>query len=51
MTAVGTATLLGVAAEAALTGPGVTGLQPRFGRRLAAAAPTRTDTTPHCTSP
>ncbi|GGW13298.1 hypothetical protein GCM10018980_77300 [Streptomyces capoamus] len=37
-------TLCGVAAEAALAVPGVTGLQPRLSRRLAAAAaPTLTD--------
>ncbi|MEU2228453.1 hypothetical protein [Streptomyces sp. NPDC018347] len=52
MTIVRTATLLGVAAEAALAVPGVTGLQPRLSRRLAAAAaPTPTDATPHGTSP
>ncbi|MCT9114027.1 hypothetical protein [Streptomyces mirabilis] len=48
MTATGTPTLLGVAAEAALAVSGVAGLQPRLAYRLAAAAaPTRTDTTPH----
>ncbi|WP_225834895.1 hypothetical protein [Streptomyces sp. NK08204] len=52
MTAVRTATLLGVAAEAALAVPGVAGLQPRLSRRLAAAAaPTRTEATPDRTSP
>lgn len=52
MTAIRTTTLLGVAAEAALAVPGVVGLQPRLAYRLAAAAaPTRTDTTPHRTSP
>ncbi|MET7297036.1 hypothetical protein ABZS79_33910 [Streptomyces griseoloalbus] len=52
MTSVHTAELLGVAAEAALAIPGVAGLQPRFAHRLAAAAaPTRTDTTPHRTAP
>ncbi|KUN83987.1 hypothetical protein AQJ66_17695 [Streptomyces bungoensis] len=44
MTAVRPATLLGIAAEAALAVPGVAGLHPRLSRRLAAAAsPTRTD--------
>ncbi|MGW1004318.1 hypothetical protein [Streptomyces sp. NPDC002520] len=38
MTAVDPTTLLGVAAEAALAVPGVTGLQPRPAHRLAAAA-------------
>ncbi|MGW7548718.1 hypothetical protein ACWGKQ_47510 [Streptomyces sp. NPDC054770] len=38
MTAVGPTALLGVAAEAALAVPGVTGLQPRLAHRLAAAA-------------
>ncbi|GHD79966.1 hypothetical protein GCM10010317_101350 [Streptomyces mirabilis] len=48
MTATGTPTLLGVAAEAALAVPGVAGLQPRLARCLAAAAAaTRTDTAPH----
>ncbi|MGX5187152.1 hypothetical protein ACWKT5_31445 [Streptomyces avermitilis] len=52
MTATGTTTLLGVAAEAALAVPAVAGLQPRLAHRLAAAAArTRTDTTPHRTSP
>ncbi|MFE9093731.1 hypothetical protein [Streptomyces sp. NPDC007264] len=52
MTAVGTATLLGVAAEAALAVPGVAGLQPRLAHRLAAAAaPARTDATPHRAPP
>ncbi|SOE07273.1 hypothetical protein [Streptomyces sp. Ag109_G2-15] len=52
MTAVGTTTLLGVAAEAALAVPGVAGLQPRLAHRLAAAAaPTRALTTPRFTSP
>ncbi|MGJ3560930.1 hypothetical protein ACR6C2_31295 [Streptomyces sp. INA 01156] len=52
MTATRTTTLLDVAAEAALAVPGVVGLQPRLAHRLAAAAaPTRTDTTPHHTSP
>ncbi|MEU3858265.1 hypothetical protein AB0F03_12995 [Streptomyces sp. NPDC028722] len=52
MTAVRPNTLLGVAAEAALATPGVTGLHPRLAHRLAAAAtPTRTDTAPHRTSP
>jgi len=52
MTATRTPTLLGVAAGAALVVPGVVGLQPRLAHRLAAAAaPTRTDTTPHRTSP
>ncbi|GAB2828164.1 hypothetical protein GCM10027073_66390 [Streptomyces chlorus] len=52
MTATRTTTLLDVAAEAALAVPGVVGLQPRLAHRLAAAAaPTRTDTTPHRTSP
>ncbi|MFF5856247.1 hypothetical protein ACFY8B_11475 [Streptomyces sp. NPDC012751] len=52
MTVVRTATLLGVAAEAALAVPGVTGLQPRLSRRLAAAAaPTPTDATPYDTAP
>ncbi|MEU6592406.1 hypothetical protein ABZ923_24790 [Streptomyces sp. NPDC046881] len=45
-------TLLGVAAEAALAVPGVTGLQPPLSRRLAAAAaPSLTDTTPYHTPP
>ncbi|MGW0771316.1 hypothetical protein [Streptomyces sp. NPDC002676] len=48
MTAIRTATLLGVAAEAALAVPGVAGLQPRLSHRLAAAAaPNQTDATPH----
>ncbi|MEV4452431.1 MULTISPECIES: Asp23/Gls24 family envelope stress response protein [Streptomyces] len=48
MTATGTPTLLGVAAEAALAVPGVAGLQPRLAHCLAAAAAaTRTDTAPH----
>ncbi|MFI5687240.1 hypothetical protein [Streptomyces sp. NPDC051636] len=52
MTTTGTTTLLAVAADAALAVPGVAGLQPRLAHRLAAAAaPTRTDTTPHRTSP
>ncbi|MFF7751583.1 hypothetical protein ACFZCP_20525 [Streptomyces sp. NPDC007971] len=51
MTTVGTGTLRGVAAEAALAVPGVAGLQPRLAHRLATAAPTRTDTTPHRTPP
>jgi uncharacterized alkaline shock family protein YloU len=46
MTTVRPATLLAVAAEAALAVPGVAGLQPRLSRRLAeAAAPGRTGTT------
>ncbi|MFI5672877.1 hypothetical protein [Streptomyces sp. NPDC051704] len=50
--ATGTATLLSVAAEAALTVPGVAGLQPRLAQRLAAAAaPTSPLTTPHHTPP
>ncbi|GAB3179965.1 hypothetical protein GCM10027162_33100 [Streptomyces incanus] len=48
MTVTRTTTLLGVAAEAALAVPGVAGLHPRL---AAATAPTRTDTTPHRTSP
>jgi hypothetical protein len=41
-----------VAAEAALTVPGIAGLQPRLIHRLAAAAsPTRPDTTPHPAPP
>ncbi|MET8767408.1 hypothetical protein [Streptomyces sp. NPDC004658] len=52
MTVNRTTTLLGVAAEAALAVPGVTGLQPRLSRRLAAAAaPTLTGATPSHTSP
>ncbi|MGX4692585.1 hypothetical protein [Streptomyces sp. JNUCC 63] len=52
MTVIRTSTLLGVAVEAALAVPGVAGLQPRLSHRLAAAAaPTRTDTAPHRTSP
>ncbi|MEU7299914.1 hypothetical protein [Streptomyces sp. NPDC007206] len=52
MTATGTTALLGVAAEAALTVPGVTGLQPRLAHRLAAvAAPTWANTTPHRAPP
>ncbi|MFB0616274.1 hypothetical protein [Streptomyces sp. AGS-58] len=52
MTAVRPHTLLGVAAEAALATPGVAGLHPRLAHRLAAAAaPARTDTTPHRASP
>ena len=52
MTAISTTTLLGAAAEAALAVPGVASLQPRLAQRLAAAAaPTRTDATPHRTSP
>ncbi|MFB8182258.1 hypothetical protein ACFC8N_40945 [Streptomyces sp. NPDC055966] len=52
MTATGTTTLFGIAAEAALAVPGVAGLQPRLAHRLAAAAsPTRTGTTPHRTPP
>ncbi|MGW7426803.1 hypothetical protein ACWGJB_43640 [Streptomyces sp. NPDC054813] len=52
MTTVGPATILGVAAEAALAVPGVTGLQPRLAQRLAAAAaPTRTSTASHRTTP
>ncbi|MFG2121353.1 hypothetical protein [Streptomyces sp. NPDC048710] len=52
MTTVGPTTLLGVAAEAALAVPGVTGLQPRLAHRLAAAtAPTGTHTTSHRTQP
>ncbi|KUN16316.1 hypothetical protein AQJ11_40190 [Streptomyces corchorusii] len=52
MTVNRTTTLPGVAAEAALAVPGVTGLQPRLSRRLAAAAaPTLTDARPHHTSP
>jgi hypothetical protein len=52
MTVIRTSTLLGVAVEAALATPGVAGLQPRLAHRLAAAAaPTRTDTAPHRTSP
>jgi hypothetical protein len=51
MTAIHPAELLGVAAEAALAIPGVAGLHSRLAHRLAAAAaPTRTDTTPHLTS-
>ncbi|MFF4398456.1 hypothetical protein [Streptomyces sp. NPDC001480] len=52
MTLIRTTTLLGVAAEAALAVPGVTGLQPRLSRRLAAAAasPLR-NATPYDTSP
>ncbi|MER5836212.1 hypothetical protein ABT116_36685 [Streptomyces sp. NPDC002130] len=47
-----TTTLLSVAAEAALAVPGVAGLQPRLAHRLAAAAaPSRTGTTPHRASP
>ncbi|MFE9847007.1 hypothetical protein [Streptomyces goshikiensis] len=47
MTTADTASLLNVAAEAALAIPGVAGLQPRFANRLAAAtAPTRPGTTP-----
>ncbi|GHA68184.1 MULTISPECIES: hypothetical protein [Streptomyces] len=52
MTVIRTTTLLGVAAEAALAVPGVTGLHPRLSHRLAAAAaPTPTDGTPSHTSP
>ncbi|AYN40300.1 hypothetical protein D9753_16825 [Streptomyces dangxiongensis] len=52
MTVLRTTTLLGVAAEAALAVPGVTGLHPRLSRRLAAAAaPTLTDAAPYRTSP
>ncbi|MGW7259156.1 hypothetical protein [Streptomyces sp. NPDC054834] len=52
MTVIRTTTVLGVAVEAALAVPGVTGLQPRLSRRLAAAAaPTLTDPTPYHTSP
>ncbi|MFF3461993.1 hypothetical protein [Streptomyces sp. NPDC002619] len=52
MTATGTTTLLGIAAEKALAVPGVIGLQPRLAHRLAAAAaPTRAGTTPNHTSP
>lgn len=52
MTVVRPSTLLGVAAEAALAAPGLAELQPRLSHRLAAAAaPTRTDTAPHRTSP
>ncbi|MFF8731572.1 hypothetical protein ACF073_34545 [Streptomyces sp. NPDC015171] len=51
MTTVGAGTLRGVAAEAALAVPGVGGLQPGLAHRLAAAAPARTHTTPHRTSP
>ncbi|MEU2420790.1 hypothetical protein ABZ619_07045 [Streptomyces sp. NPDC007851] len=51
MTVIRTA-LLGVAAEAALAVPGVTGLHPRLSRRLAAvAAPTLTDARPYHTPP
>jgi uncharacterized alkaline shock family protein YloU len=52
MTTVGPATLLGVAAEAALAVPGVTGLPPRLAHRLAAAAAsTGTYTASHRTPP
>ncbi|MFD9006559.1 hypothetical protein ACFV0T_37385 [Streptomyces sp. NPDC059582] len=52
MTTVRTTTVLSVAAEAALTVPGVAGLQPRLAHRLAAAVtPTGADTTPHRTPP
>ncbi|GHI02785.1 hypothetical protein AQI88_38220 [Streptomyces cellostaticus] len=51
MTATGTTALLGVAADAALTVPGVAGLQPRLAHRLAAAAATRADPMPHRTPP
>jgi uncharacterized alkaline shock family protein YloU len=52
MTVIRPTTLLGVAAGAALAVPGVVGLHPRLSHRLAAAAaPTRTDATPHRTSP
>ncbi|MEU6557996.1 hypothetical protein ABZ915_48615 [Streptomyces sp. NPDC046915] len=52
MTVIRTTTLLGIAAEAALAVPGVTGLQPRLFPRLAAAAAlTLTDATPRPTSP
>ncbi|MEU0969915.1 hypothetical protein ABZ357_32575 [Streptomyces sp. NPDC005917] len=52
MTTFRTTTLLGVAAEAALSVPDVAALQPRLARLLAeAAAPTRTDTTPHRAPP
>ncbi|WP_030344199.1 hypothetical protein [Streptomyces sp. NRRL S-1022] len=52
MTAIRQATLVGIAAEAALAVPGVAGLHPRLSRRLAAAAaPTRTDATWLRTSP
>ena len=52
MTATGTITLPGIAAEAALAVPGVAGLQPRLAHRLAAAAaPTRAGPTPHRTPP
>ncbi|MBC2866275.1 hypothetical protein [Streptomyces mexicanus] len=52
MTVTGTPALLGAAAEAALAVPGVAGLQPRLGHRLAAAAaPTRANATPHRTPP
>jgi hypothetical protein len=48
MTATGTTTLVGAAAEAALAVPGVAGLHPRLVHCLAAAATsTRTDTAPH----
>ena len=51
MTGIRTATLLRVAAEAALAVPGVAGLQPRLAHRLAtAAAPSRTGP-PHHTTP
>lgn len=52
MTTVRTTTVLGVAAEAALTVPGVAGLQPRLAQRLAAAVtPTGADATAHRTPP
>ncbi|WP_316778674.1 Asp23/Gls24 family envelope stress response protein [Streptomyces sasae] len=52
MTTVDPTALLGVAAEAALGVPGVTGLQPRLAHRLAAAAaPTRTHPVSHRTPP
>ncbi|MGW1541721.1 hypothetical protein ACWCPM_16045 [Streptomyces sp. NPDC002309] len=52
MTAVFPTTLPAVAAEAALTVPGVAALQPRLAHRLAAAASSsRTDTTPRLTPP
>ncbi|MFJ4523695.1 hypothetical protein ACIP4Y_22510 [Streptomyces sp. NPDC088810] len=52
MTVIRQATLLGIAAEAALAVPGVAGLHPRLSHRLAAvAAPTRTDAAQLRTSP
>ncbi|WP_432042717.1 hypothetical protein [Streptomyces cadmiisoli] len=52
MTAADATTLLGVTAEAALAVHGVAGLQPRLAHRLAAAAArTRSESTPQHTSP